>query len=304
MEEFFKLIKDYCNSDRKESEFFKLIQKSKKLNFSLYSLQLIIRSSGIKEQNVNSFEGWIDEQAIKEVKRVAHAKELLELESIKLDKKREKLKRSKLIRIVYLSMFGIVLICLLVFFVIIPFYNSEKEKYYWNEVILENSVNSYDDYLEQFPEGKFHNEALRRKQISELEADELKWREALLINTKKAYKNYLSINKIESKHDDEAKVLLDEIYWREAIEKNTVESFMDYINVVNLYDGKYQEEAYKRIKYLEIKRDISVKELEIEKKLWNKTLASNSIDAYYNYLKQYPRGRYKNQAEMNIKTLE
>ena len=271
-------------------------------------MSLLINSIDNKETSISSVEGWIDEEVIKEAieesKNIVQAKKLLELESVNLDKEKKKLKESKHLKNIYLIIFTITIASLIVFFVIIPFLNSKSEKKLWNNVMLENSVISYDDYLEKFPGGKFYNEALRRKHIAELEADELKWREALLINTKKGYREYLSINKIKSNHDNEAKVLLDELNWREAIEKNTVESLKDYLSVINLYEGKYQEEAYKRLKDLEIKREVSIKEIEIEKKLWNKTLASNSIDAYYNYLKQYSNGRYKNQAKLNIKYLK
>ena len=76
--------------------------------------------------------------------------------------------------------------------------------------------------------------------------------------------------------------------WNIAREKNTIESYQ-----------------YIKDKYPDDKDLIKMANLSIEEKLiWGKTIQKDTLEAYRNYIKEYPNGRWKNYAKREIEIIE
>ncbi len=240
MKEFIKLIKEYKTTKNKKSYFLVLLERSVKIHFPIYSLIQLLNSISNDSNKIISSEGWIEKDFGLKKEKKDFEKEKAELVKAKSNFKNEKqknllLKRSYLIIPVVVSVF------LIVFFVIIPIYKSSEENKYWDRVCIENTMVSYEKYINHYPEGKHVNEALRKQDVSNEKEDENTWNRVVRTNTKKSYLNYINSNKKDAKYKEDAKEKLDEIDWTIAQNQNT---YVFYKNYINLYpNGRHVVEA-------------------------------------------------------------
>ncbi len=294
MKEFIKLIKEYKTTKNKKSYFLVLLERSGKIQFPMYSLIQLLNSISNDPIEIISSEGWVEKDFDPQQEKKVFEKEKTELKNAKKvfnDNKKDNFSFKKK----HLLIPAIITVLLLVFFAVIPIFKSTEENKFWNKVCLENTMVSYEKYINQYPEGKHVNEALRKQNIANEKEDENTWNRVVRTNTKKSYLNYLSNNKNSTEYKKEAKERVDHIDWNEALKKNTSEGYAFYMREHNSYDGKFYYKASSKIEELK-KIDSEIKDEEE----WKEATNLNSKEAYEKYLNSNPNGKYKISANENI----
>ena len=146
-----------------------------------------------------------------------------------------------------------------------------------------NTIASYDDYLNKFPNGKCKKDAKEARAIIVKEDSE--WQRAKDSKTKQSYEEYLK-KYPKGRYAKDAKeelIRIENEAWTTAGRKNTVKSYKKYLSVYP--NGKYAERAKEQIVILE------------ESAAWSVAKSINTKDSYEGYLKKYPNGRYAKDAK-------
>ena len=147
----------------------------------------------------------------------------------------------------------------------------------WQTAVAENTIESYEEYLEKYPEGIFVEEAMEA-------IDELMWEKAVEKNTIESYQEYLK-KQPEGKYLKEAVEIIKELTWQAAEADNTVDSFRDYLD--KYPEGKYKVEAVEAIEELK----------------WQMAEAEDTVQSFEEYLNEYPEGKYVVEARNSIELL-
>jgi hypothetical protein len=222
----FDLIKDFCNKGEiSESQMELLREHAKPLQIPDEELRQLINEA-IKERNLR--EAQIKRKVEEETKRKdEEEKQNKILEGEKFKKK--KLLKGKLIKVSIGLVFVLILIIVIVF--TIKYYNQEN---LWKQVKQTNSSSSYQEYINQYPNGKYFSEAINL-QI------EAAWLEAKQENTIQGYDKYFSIDK-EGKYKSEALLKREDAFWNEIKTKNTINGFNEYVNAYP--EGRYKNQIW------------------------------------------------------------
>lgn len=190
-----------------------------------------------------------------------------------------------------------------------------KDEELWNKIIILDTLYNYNLFLEQFPDSKYKEEAERKIQYLE---DEDAWKKSCNRNTIGGYRNYINnytnhIEKAKTKLRDISLLEQEREIWQSAISENKLEYFKTYCETYP--NGVFADEARQIIKRLTEKETI----LKLQKKLtsskdqeqhkqknieedefWKQVLAEDTINLYQSYIKNYPNGRYRDQAIQKI----
>jgi hypothetical protein len=153
----------------------------------------------------------------------------------------------------------------------------DEDKEDWQAAEEANTVEAFEEYLQEHPDGKYVTEA--REGL-----EELHWQAAEEANTVEAFEEYLQEHP-DGKYVTEARGGLEELHWQAAEEANTVEAFGEYLQ--DHPDGKYAVQARERIDDLD----------------WQEAQAANTIVAYRQYLASHPAGGFVPQAEEAVASL-
>ncbi len=298
MESFLKLIKEYKTTSNKNAYFLVILERSRKVQFPTYSLIQLLNSISNDPIEIISSEGWV-----KENDDLQNGKKVFEEKKIELKKAKKVFDKNKKdnysFKKKYLLIPAIIAVLLLVFFAIIPIFKSTEENKFWDKVCIENTMASYEYYIDRYPEGKHINEALRKKSFALEKEGKIIWDEVIRTNTKRSYLNYLSNNKNSTEYKKEAKERIDHIDWNEALKKNTTEGYAFYIREHNSYDGKFYYKASSKMEELQ-KIDSEIKDEEE----WKEATDLDSKEAYEKYLNSNPNGKYSFIATENISKIE
>lgn len=116
--------------------------------------------------------------------------------------------------------------------------NARAEQENYEEVIASNDTALYNQYLENYPDGK-HSEEVRAK-LKELVAELNDWHDACVNNNKSGFVAFLS-NHQNSPFEQACKDKIDSLDFEDALTANTAEALQMYIS--NHPDGKYIEQA-------------------------------------------------------------
>lgn len=182
----------------------------------------------------------------------------------------------------------------------------------WQLVSMQNTEDSYNRYLEKYPDGKYREKALFKK--------------AKVKNTTNEYQGYLNT------YPDGQ--FIDEATWNKADLVNTREGYMAYLAAFP--EGKYAEEARRRLAQFDqqdlptdieettlseteevsieeteptvietVTSDDKVEELnnipsvEIDEdfEAWSRAKAVHTASAYEDYLRNFPNGKYRQLAQ-------
>lgn len=164
MENFLKLIKEYKTTKNKNAYLLILIEKSKNIEFPIYSLLQLINTISHKPYKVFSSEGWIEEK-----NDLQQQKKKLEIEKAKLQKERKEFEDNKAGNIYFRSsLLGIsVIIIIAVFIFYYVSQNSEtiSEEELWNKALIENTIASYNFFIRKYPKSKYSVLAKEKKII-------------------------------------------------------------------------------------------------------------------------------------------
>ena len=169
---------------------------------------------------------------------------------------------------------------------ITSFRYSINEIIAWNKAEKRNTIQEYENFLKDFPNGNFS--AVAQTKITEIK-DEYVWHETLRENTLTAYKEYLK-QFPEALHREEAeqraKTIGIEEEWIIAQQQNTIQGYQDYIK--EYPNSKYLKQAKQKIALVE------------EKQYWETIVSENTAAAYRKYLNNYPNGQYVSVARNKI----
>jgi hypothetical protein len=116
---------------------------------------------------------------------------------------------------------------------------AKAERAYWDRATSGNTVASFNQYLDRFPQGQYSQQAQ-----SEIAA--LDWHAVESSNDKSALRSYLSRHASGPYHD-KAAVRLDDLTWQET-KQDDVSSLNGYVQ--NLPNGRHAAEARKKIEDL------------------------------------------------------
>ncbi len=176
----------------------------------------------------------------------------------------------------------------------------------WKQVTAENTVDSYQRYMFEFPEGKYIDVAIEKIVVLR---DENAWKEAVAQNTSSSYRKYLKIYP-RGLHVEAAKAASRRLA-SPTESSNTVASNSRGSN--QPVRNERQASNPTKNKSVEqpevvIKRPIAETEpapakrvepkpvLDPEEEKWRSTMQTGTELAYKNYLSTYPNGKYVEQA--------
>ncbi len=169
--------------------------------------------------------------------------------------------------------------------------NTLYEERDWKSANQAKSQTAFECFLRDYPYSKYGRQAEEKiKEIQESDA----WKKTVNIDLIYAYENFLSSypasryafdarNKIEQ--------LKDELAWKVAESESTVDSYQKYIS--EFPNGTKKVLALDRIK-----------EIEIVKPAWNRTVKANTPDAYRDFLSQYSQSSFSSIARNKLSVLE
>jgi outer membrane protein assembly factor BamD (BamD/ComL family) len=184
----------------------------------------------------------------------------------------------------------------------------------WKKAQKINTIESYQEFLRDYPNSEFNNEA-------EQKLIELEFNKAKKINTISSYKYFLNSYGI-NKYTKQATSNMIKLEFLEAQKKNTIKSYMEFSS--KYPDGELSEQAKYAISDIDFriaKSKNSVEELRyFIKKYPNSSLTNealklimdmefeevkkaNTIDAYELYIKKYPNSENTKQANLNLTSL-
>ena len=150
MEGLLKLIKEYKTTKHKKEHLLVLLERSEKIQFPIYSLIQILNSTSKIPAKIISSEGWIEKDFGLQKKRKiikkeqeAHKKVIAEFEKNKNE--------ALFVKKKYLIIPAIITVLLLIYFVVIPIFKSTEENKFWEKVCIENTMSSYEYYLNRYP---------------------------------------------------------------------------------------------------------------------------------------------------------
>ena len=118
---------------------------------------------------------------------------------------------------------------------------KQEEARRWNEACKSNTINSYNAFINKFPQSQNKSEALRR--IKELE-DAQKWEQVRRVNTIDGYQKYIDAGGI---YKDKAYEQIDKLYWDKARLSDNIEAYEDYLSRTTKYTKSYRKAAQDKI---------------------------------------------------------
>ncbi len=178
----------------------------------------------------------------------------------------------------------------------------------WVAALELDTLAGYRQYLEEWPEGRFREDA--QEQINRF--DNEAWATAQQADTIRGYEDYLEAWP-EGLHADKARARIAEIKaaedarqraireaaeaearaWEEAARGNTVESYQTYLD--GFPAGKNADEARNRIAALQASA--------ADEAAWASAKAANRAQSYEQYLNAFPQGKYAAEAIAAIERL-
>ena len=198
----------------------------------------------------------------------------------------------------------------------------------WQMAIADGKLEDYKAYLEKYPEGKHVEEAkekveeLEEKKLMALAKDEAAWMTATKINTLEEYQGYLK-QYPEGRHSKEAKEKVEELTetpemteeekimrmakqeakWMQAEKSGKKEDYEAYLE--EYPEGKHAKSAKEKIGSIsELENAQDALEKAKDELNWKMAKSSNTLEAYKNYLKEYPEGIHAEKAKEKIAELE
>ena len=187
---------------------------------------------------------------------------------------------------------------------------KQNEEVIWEACQKENTIASFSHYLDQFPKGKYAGSSLVR--IKEIEDDQ-DWEKALSNDRIYAYRDYLT-RWDKGRHIEEAAMQIKRLLVeKEAVEqslrvKDTWQKIEQEDNIASYElfleefpESNFTTKAESRIKYLQ-KLERQVEQQKQEEKEWEKTKKENTVEAYQDYLSNFPKGKFA--VEVNKRMLD
>ena len=166
------------------------------------------------------------------------------------------------------------------------YFKSEDDL--WLEVKSVDSIDAYQNFLKQYPRGRYNLVARRKlndlleKQLNE-EDDNL-WKNAERTGTLSSYIHYVTCSR-KKLHLSEAKRKIDKFRWNVALNRGTLDAFQTYLNETDL--GLYRDQAQRKVEDL----------------LWERACRLNTEHSYRNYIKSSLQKTHRTDAYIAIELI-
>lgn len=167
----------------------------------------------------------------------------------------------------------------------------EQEEAFWGKTLNKNSIDAYENYLNNYQKGRYSNKARQRLQELQqilIEENNL-WKKSKAANTIESYRAYFEAYP-DGRYIEEARELLlklkekikhenqEQIVWQNALNENSIESFQTYFQMFP--QGRYIEKAKKLILKLKQQKKKSTAP-KTEKLISRKVEESEEAKAYW-----------------------
>jgi len=119
------------------------------------------------------------------------------------------------------------------FLCFLVFISCSGENKDWKNAESENSITAYEDFLKQYPQGEFADEA-------QLQIEAIYFEKAEAVNTIEAYADFLK-HYSEGEFADEAQSQIKAIYFEKAEAANTIEAYADFLKRYS--EGEFADKA-------------------------------------------------------------
>lgn len=153
---------------------------------------------------------------------------------------------------------------------------QEADDNAWEDARLEGKAASYRLYLEQFPEGRHKDDAVKKLNDMDLQM----WQNLKGKPSREGIQKYLT-SFPHGNFINECRAMLEDMPWYETVARDTIAAYKEY---KSQYPGKHAIEIAKRISEIEDEQD------------WKTACDNNTRDAYDKYLEQHPGGKYRDKA--------
>lgn len=161
--------------------------------------------------------------------------------------------------------------CVLIFFCSICIVGCSGEEKKFNEVQGKNSITAYENFLKEYPDGKYREQAMK-------DIDKLTFQEAKKQNAITSYRDYLEKfpNGMFAK---QASDLIEAIIFDEAKNGNSISSYKDYLK--KYPDGAFADQAKDAIEQIH----------------YNESKSKNNVVDYLAFLISYPDSKYSSEIQ-------
>jgi hypothetical protein len=167
--------------------------------------------------------------------------------------------------------------CLITVSVVILFGCSEEYKQ-WKSAKEANSINTYLEYVEKFPNSNKIEAAKRNIEI-------LRYRNIISNQNTDSIRAFLTLYS-KGQYTDSAATILDKIVWNQVLSKPDLESIRNYLKKFEY--GLFVDSA----------------KMLLEEYLWAAADSGYDIAAYDAYIAKFPKGKYSNQCMAKIDELK
>jgi len=178
--------------------------------------------------------------------------------------------------------------------------DKDKDTFAWHNAKQSNTKKSYENYIKEYPEGIYCNDA--KKIIDDIILDNNTWNSAKKSDDEQAYKNYLS-NFHAGAYIQEATNRLDELIhdrkvWENAQNIDNKQAYEEYLS--SYQNGKYKKVALKKLEQIKNKEEAIRKLKEEDEYAWKVAKNENTQKAYEKYIKENSNGAYVDKAKQEI----
>ena len=196
-----------------------------------------------------------------------------------------KKKKNKLIPI---SMVSIIAIAIAVVFYFIGF---NRENTDWEKAQQSHSVSSYENYIQQYPDGQHTVQA----------NESIDWLGAEKQNSQIAYQSFIEQHP-QGKFTENAKNKLENIVYQNSVDKNTPEAFRSFIK--EYPDSKNMPDINQKLNNWINDSIQQANLLAADFQAWGNAKKQNTKAAYQSYINQYPAGKYLKLAITKINSID
>ncbi len=207
----------------------------------------------------------------------------------------------------------------------------KAEDDYWQAVEKKRTRDAYNEYMKKYPLGRYFQEAndnldeIKKRESEEARQREIKaeddyWQAVEKKRTRDAYNEYMKkypsgryfqeandnlgeIKKRESEEARQREIKAEDDYWQAVEKKRTRDAYNEYMK--KYPSGRYFQEANDNLGEIKKRESDEARQREIkaEDDFWQAAKKSETKEAYEEYIKKYPHGRYTQLAKAAIEEI-
>lgn len=184
---------------------------------------------------------------------------------------------------------------------------GDSEERQWQDARMKRSAEGYEQFLEQYPEGRFAADAREALET-------LRFKQAQKENTLDAFTGFLELHP-DGQHAEEATRTVEMMRWVQAQRQNTQGSYERYLDAYP--EGRFADDARERLAPFLLaglgrSRDPAAFEAFLERNpegaaadraravlerlIWEEARSAGTSEAYQAFLERFPEGKYAEEA--------